>query len=74
MPWSPPFTNTLQIGDDDKVMSRHFLGHLDEFKSGIENITTYLERVDLFFAANEVPDDNKVAVLLSCISPKTYST
>ena len=55
-------------------MSRHFLGHLDDFKSGIENITTYLESVDLSFAANEVPDDKKVAVLLSCIGPKTYST
>ena len=48
----------------DKVMSKHFLGHLDEFKSGIENITTYLERVDLFIAANEAPNDKKVAVLL----------
>ena len=26
-----------------------------------------------FFAANEVPDDKKVAVLLSCIGPITYS-
>ena len=40
----------------------------------LKHITTYLERVDLFFAATEVPDDKKVAVLLSCIGPKTYST
>ena len=46
-------------------MSQNYLGHVDEFKPDTESITTYLERVDLFFAANEVPEAKKVAVLLS---------
>ena len=41
-------------------MSRHFLGHLDEFKSGIENITTYLERVDLFLLLIKCPTTRKL--------------
>ena len=55
-------------------MSQNYLSHVDEFKPDTESITNYLERVDLFFAANEVPEAKKVAVLLSCIGPKTSST
>jgi len=65
---------TLQIGDEDNAVSPQYLGHLDELKPEVKNITTYLERVDLFFTANEVPNGKKVSVLLSCIGLKTYST
>ena len=52
-------------------MSRHCLGrHLDEFTSGIENITTYLERVDLFFAANECPTTRKLQFYLAVLVRK----
>ena len=50
-----------------------YLGPIDEFKPDSENITTYLEKIDLFFIANDVAEDKKVPVLLSCIGPKTYS-
>ncbi len=33
----------------------------------------YLERVDLFFEANEVPDDKKVSVFLTSVGMATYT-
>ena len=50
------------------------IGKLDEFKSEVETITTYLERVEVFFAANGVTDAKKSAVLLSCVGSKTSQT
>lgn len=47
------------------------LGSLGEFDP---NITSYLERVQLYFEANTVEDDRKVAVLLTLIGAKTYET
>ena len=48
------------------------IGKLDELKSEVETITTYLERVEVFFAANSFTDAKKSAVLLSCVCSKTY--
>ncbi len=35
-------------------------------------ISTYLQRMEVFFQANGVADAKQVAVLLSCIGAKTY--
>ena len=48
-------------------------GRLQEFNSATESVTAYLERVDLFFAANEIADDKKVAVFLSSVGATTYA-
>ena len=49
------------------------VGHIEAFNSDNERITTYLERVELFFVANEVKEDKQVATLLSVIGSKTYA-
>lgn len=48
------------------------LGQLETFDPEQENITSYLERVALYFDANEVKDEKKVAVLLTVIGTKNY--
>ena len=47
-------------------------GRLKEFDADSEPITAYLERVELFFEANDVGDGKRVPILLSNIGPKTY--
>lgn len=42
-------------------------GRIEEFRPEADNITSYLERIELFFTANEVADVKQAAVLLSCI-------
>ena len=48
------------------------IGHIGEFKPEVENITTYLERIEVFLVANDIANEKKSAVLLSCIGSKTY--
>ena len=49
------------------------VGHIEEFNPDKEQISTYLERLELFFVANEVVDEKQVATLLSVIGGKTYA-
>ena len=49
------------------------VGRLTEFDPRNDSITAYVERVNLYFMANEVADGKKVAVFLSAIGPKTYA-
>ena len=49
------------------------VGKLTEFDPRNDSITAYVERVNLFFTANDVADGKKVAVFLSVIGPKTYT-
>ena len=37
-----------------------------------DSVTAYIERVHLFFQANDIKDEKKVAVFLSTIGGKTY--
>ena len=46
-------------------------GCITEFLPDEESITSYLERVDLYFAANAVAQEKKVAVFLSIIGRDT---
>ena len=47
-------------------------GQLSEFVAESERMSSYLERVELYFLANSVQNDKKVAILLSSIGAKTY--
>ena len=47
-------------------------GRLIEFNVENETVTAYLERVELYFDANDVVDDKQVPVLLSNIGAKMY--
>jgi len=49
------------------------IGQIGEFKPDEERISAYLERIQLFFVANSIADEKKVAVLLSVIGAKTYA-
>ena len=50
------------------------LGHIGKFDPADESISAYLERVKLFFAANDIEDPKQVAVFLSVvIGPKNYA-
>ena len=45
---------------------------LQEFDPQVENIATYLEKLQLYFDANRVEEGKKVAVLLTVIGAKAY--
>ena len=45
---------------------------LKAFEPEVDNISTYLERVQLHFEANKVADDKKVSVLLTVIGSRNY--
>ena len=49
------------------------IGKLTEFNPRTDSITAYVERITLYFQANEVADGKKVAVFLSAIGSKTYA-
>ena len=48
-------------------------GHINEFKPDQESLAVYLERVELFFAANNVQAERKVPMLLTVIGSAAYS-
>ena len=48
-------------------------GHLELFDPEVESIVVYLERVELYFAANEIKTDKRVPVFLNLIGRENYS-
>jgi len=54
-------------------MATATLGTLQEFQPDAEPIAAYLERVNLYFEANNIKEDKQVVVLLNAIGSKTYS-
>ena len=48
-------------------------GRIQEFIPESESFSTYVERLQLFFEANDVSDGKKVPVLLSVIGAKNYA-
>ena len=50
-----------------------YFGKLEEFRPNTETIVTYLEWVDLFFAANNIANEKKVVVFLSTVGGRIYS-
>ena len=55
------------------TMATSTIGTLTEFKPKSKKIKAYLERVQLFFNANGITDDNQVTVLLTVIGSSTYT-
>ena len=49
------------------------LEHIGKFDPTEESISAYLERVELFFAANGIAEEKQIPVLLSVIGPKNYA-
>ena len=49
------------------------LGRVNKFIPEKETISAYLERVDMFFLANDINEDKKVPVLLSVLGATTYA-
>ncbi len=49
------------------------VGKLEEFTPETDSIASYVKRAQLFFEANNVADEKKVAVFLSAIGSKTYA-
>ena len=48
-------------------------GRLEEFNPRKETISSYLERIELYFLANEIAEKKQVAVFLSVIGGQMYS-
>ena len=48
-------------------------GKLREFQPDTERIEAYLDRVEVFYQANDIGEDKQVAVFLSVIGGKTFS-
>ena len=48
------------------------VGQVGEYVDGKEDIASYIERVELYFAANYVKADYKVATLLAFIVADAY--
>ena len=49
-----------------------FYGQLSQFNSEQETLSAYLERVDIFFQANNIAEKKQVGIFLSLIGAKTY--
>ena len=50
------------------------LGRLTEFNPQSDNISSYLEHLELYFEANAIEDARKVPVLLTVIGARAYDT
>ena len=48
-------------------------GCIGEFRPENESIEAYLERIDLYFRANDISDEKKVLIFLSVLGGKTYT-
>ena len=48
------------------------LGHIEPFDENLEDISSYIERLDQFFLANVIPDERKAPVFLSLSGRKIY--
>ena len=50
-----------------------YIGQVEPFEPGTDDWQLYTERLEQFFAANEIPDGKKKAVFLTVIGTKAYS-
>ena len=48
------------------------IGRIDNYNDGVEDIDNYLERLDNFFEANQIPAERQAPSLLSLVGPKVY--
>lgn len=54
-------------------MTSVIYGRIQPFVPATESISAYLERLDLYFSANDVADGKRVSVLLTVIGPENYT-
>lgn len=54
-------------------MATRQLGRMQEFEPETESISAYLERLQMFFEANDIADEKKVSVLLTVIGKSHFS-
>ena len=52
-------------------MAAHY-GAFQEFRPEVEELSVYLERMELFFIANETPAEKQVPILLNVMGATTY--
>lgn len=50
-----------------------YFGRTDTFDPKVEEWSTYVERLEMFFAVNNVPDSKKAASLLTLIGGRMYA-
>ncbi len=55
------------------LVSAALIGCLDMYDH-IEDIRNHIERLDLYFTANDIPTSKQTAVLLSAVGPTVYKT
>jgi|GEM_PF-5724265 len=48
------------------------IGRIDPFDENLEDIDTYIQRLNQFFAVNEITDGKKAPALLSLVGPKVF--
>ena len=48
------------------------IGKITEFSEGKENFVNYVERLEQYFEANEIPNEKRVAVFLSAVGANAY--
>ena len=53
-------------------MAAGIIGTVGEFNPDQESMTTYLKRMELYFAANEIKDGTQVVAFLTMIGRETY--
>ncbi|XP_071843318.1 uncharacterized protein [Apostichopus japonicus] len=49
------------------------IGTIETFNENVEDWPTYVERVELYFEANDMPESKKTPALLSLMGSKTYT-
>ena len=49
------------------------LGCMDTYNPDTDDWSAYVKRLNLFFEANEIEDEKKVAVILTVLGTKAYS-
>lgn len=54
------------------MMATSAIGALSEFNPEEQDFASYLEKVELFFEANNIAEEKKVAVFLTAAGQKTY--
>lgn len=64
----------MASGDEagDRRVQTGTIGYLQEFQPEKEQFAAYVERVELFFVANEIAEAKQVPVFLSAVGSKTY--
>ena len=55
------------------MMATAVFGQMERFNPDDKGIQAYLERIELYFVANEIGDDRRVPAFLSVIGSKTYA-